>query len=111
MSMSETCFTEPASNAPPAYSRPELAVFHALLMAIGGRPNGTPDPDEAAFHLATSDTDEVTLHLQEEMGPLWLCVTMYPEGELSGLDEKANAGVIARWMRDTAAKLEAARAL
>ncbi|TPG45692.1 hypothetical protein EAH89_26175 [Roseomonas nepalensis] len=91
--------------------RPELAVFEALGTTQGWTPGRWNDEELVHFEIETSATDAVSLDLQDhgpEFGGLALILTMYPEDEFAGATPQQMAAKAARWLRDAAAKLEAA---
>lgn len=100
-----------ASRALYGLAPPEMAVFEALGRAQGWAPGRYNDEELVHFDIETSATDEVSLALQDhgpEYGGLALILTMYPEEELRDATPQQMAVTAARWLRDTAARLEAA---
>ena len=92
------------------HTRPEIAAFLALGVAAVWKVSPHNDASEVRFEIETSPQDEVTLTLQDHgpaFGGLDLSLCMYPEEELAGATPQQMAATVARWLRDTAAKLEA----
>lgn len=90
------------------FSRPELAVFHELLTSIGGKEAGRQFECSASFHLETAPTDQVQLDMQEDGEELTLTLFMFPEDGLATATAPEMAAIAAKWLRDTAARLEGA---
>lgn len=100
------------------YTRPELEIFRQVMTLLGA---SLVDQDgrgkelcALTFQFETSPEDEVRMHLRdggEEYGGLGLDLWMYPEEVLRDATSQQMAAIVARWLRDTAAKLEAVAAV
>lgn len=96
-------------------TRPELQTLQQVMAAIGASlvdQDGSGETLSAVtFQIETSPEDEVRIHLQDwgpEYGGLSLDLFMYPEDVLRDATPREMASTIARWLRETAAKIEGA---
>ena len=113
------CSAAELVEPPRTFSRSELEVFGQVMALIGadetdqdGR-SGTGEVSSLTFNLETSPTDEVQMVLSDhgpEYGGLHLDLWMYPEDEMRDATPQQMAATVARWLRDTAAKLDAVAA-
>lgn len=99
----------------PMFNRPELETFRQVMTLLGAslvdQEGRGKELCALTFQFETSPEDEVRMHLRdsgEEYGGLGLDLWMYPEDVLRDASPQQMAAVIARWLRDTATKLEAA---